>query len=155
MVDCGVMDVFIGEYRHNLDAKGRIIIPVKFREELGDLIIVTRGLDGCLSLYTQDQWKRLYATLRKLPSTKKESRMYIHMITAKACECELDAQGRILIPSSLCSDASLKKECVIVGVGDHAEIWSKDRWDSYYEEASASFESNAEELTEYMFDETC
>lgn len=146
--------MFIGEYRHNLDTKGRIIIPAKFREELGDLIVVTRGLDGCLSLYTQDQWKRLYATLRKLPPTKKESRMYIHMITVKACECELDSQGRILIPSSLVKEAALEKACVVVGVGDHAEIWSEERWDSYYETASSSFEANAEELTEYMFDES-
>ncbi len=145
--------MFIGEYKHNLDSKGRIIIPAKFREELGDLIVVTRGLDGCLSLYTQDQWKRLYATLRKLPPTKKESRMYIHMITVKACECELDTQGRILIPSTLVKEAALEKACVIVGVGDHAEIWSDERWNSYYENASSSFEANAEELTEYMFDE--
>ncbi len=153
MVDCGVSDVFIGEYKHNLDSKGRIIIPAKFREELGDLLIVTRGFDGCLSLYTQEQWKRLYATLRKLPPTKKESRMYIHMITVKACECELDSQGRILIPASLAKEAALEKECVIVGVGDHAEIWSDERWNTYYETASSSFEENAEELTEYMFDE--
>lgn len=145
--------MFIGEYKHNLDTKGRIIIPAKFRDELGDLIVVTKGLDGCLSLYTQDQWKRLYATLRKLPPTKKESRMYIHMITARACECELDSQGRILIPSTLVKEAALEKACVVVGVGDHAEIWSDERWSSYYETASSSFEANAEELTEYMFDE--
>ena len=79
--------------------------------------------------------------------------MYIHMITVKACECELDSQGRILIPASLAKEAALEKECVIVGVGDHAEIWSDERWNTYYETASSSFEENAEELTEYMFDE--
>ena len=102
--------MFMGEYAHNIDKKGRIIIPAKFREELGDTLIITRGLDGCLSIYTKEQWQLIYEQLMKLPSTKKDARMFVRMMTSKAAECEIDAQGRILIPSSLIKLADLTKE---------------------------------------------
>jgi MraZ protein len=142
--------MFIGEYRHNIDAKGRIIIPAKFRETLAEKMIVTRGLDGCLTIYTIDQWRVIYEQLKKLPNTKRESRMYVHMITSKAAECELDGQGRILLPTPLLEEAAITKECVIVGVADHVEIWSKERWDAYYQLASNSFEEVAEQLTDFL-----
>jgi len=142
--------MFMGEYRHNTDAKGRIIIPAKFRDELGPVIILTRGLDGCLTIYTQSQWAVVMEQLRKLPNTKKESRMYIHLITSRAAECELDAQGRILLPLPLTEEAGIDRECVVIGVSDHVEIWSKDRWDAYYSEASSSFEEVAEKLTDFL-----
>ena len=142
--------MFIGEYRHNLDSKGRIIVPAKFREQLSNNIILTRGLDGCITIYTLEQWKEIYEQLKKLPSTKKEARMYIHMLTAKAAEVEIDKQGRILIPSSLISEAKIEKESVIVGAFDHIEIWAESAWEDYYDEARESFEDIAESLTDFM-----
>ncbi len=142
----------MGEYRHNLDAKGRIIIPARFREELGERFIITRGLDGCLRTYTLSQWDEVFEKLRRLPSTKKETRMYIHMLTSKAAECETDSQGRILLTAPLIEEVGLTKECIVVGVNDHVEIWAKDRWESYYETASVSFEEVAEQLTDYLYE---
>ena len=142
--------MFMGEYAHNIDKKGRIIIPAKFREELGDFIIITRGLDGCLSVYTQKQWEIIYEQLLKLPSTKKDARMFVRMMTSKAAECEIDAQGRVLIPSSLIRIAELEKECMIIGAANHVEIWAKEKWDPVDDEANAAFEDIAENLTEFM-----
>lgn len=142
--------MFIGEYSHNLDAKGRIIIPSKFRDELHSSFILTRGLDGCLTIYSLEQWEKIFQKLNKLPSTKKATRQYIHMLTSKACECSLDNQGRIQIPSFLSKAVNIVKECVVVGVNDHIEIWDKATWDAYYEIASESFEEVAEELTEFL-----
>lgn len=142
--------MFIGEYRHNIDAKGRIIIPAKFREMLAEKMIVTRGLDGCLTIYTLEEWEVIFEQLKKLPNTKRESRMYVHMLTSKAAECEVDGQGRILLPAPLLEEAAIVKECVVVGVADHVEIWAKERWDAYYEQASTSFEEVAEQLTDFL-----
>ena len=142
--------MFMGEYQHNLDAKGRIIIPAKFREELGETTIVTRWLDGCLAIYTEKQWQELYQKLQTLPSTKREARRFTHMIMAKAAECTLDAQGRIRLPQPLVKEAQLVKECVVIGVSDHVEIWDQERWNEYYAIASESFEDIAEELTEFF-----
>ncbi len=142
--------MFMGEYRHALDTKGRIIIPAKFRDELKDCFVVTRGLDGCLTIYTMEQWGQVIAQLRKLPDTKRETRLYTRMMTSKATECSPDSQGRILLPAALIEEAKIEKECVIVGVADHVEIWAKDRWENYYEEASDSFEDIAETLTDFL-----
>lgn len=142
--------MFMGEYRHTLDAKGRLIIPSRFREELKESFVVTRGLDGCLTIYTQEQWQRVFEQLRRLPNTKRETRLYIHMLTSKAIECSPDSQGRILLPSTLLEEAKIEKECVIVGVADHVEIWAKERWEDYYSEASESFEEIAEALTDFL-----
>ena len=140
----------MGEYQHKIDAKGRITVPANFRDELGETMIVTRWLDGCLAIYTEEQWKQVYENLKKLPSTKREARMYTHMIMSKAAECDLDAQGRIRIPTHLSEEAKLTKDCVVVGVSDHVEIWDKERWDEYYAQASENFEDIAESLTEFF-----
>lgn len=142
--------MFMGEYAHNIDKKGRIIIPAKFREELGDVIIVTRGLDGCLSVYTKSQWETIYEQLMKLPSTKKDARMFVRMMTSKAAECEIDNQGRVLLPSPLIKIAALEKECMIIGAANHVEIWSKENWEPVDEEANDNFEDIAENLTDFM-----
>ncbi|TFG81283.1 MAG: division/cell wall cluster transcriptional repressor MraZ [Erysipelotrichales bacterium] len=142
--------MFMGEYRHNLDAKGRIIIPARFRDELGPVIILTRGLDGCIAVYTQTQWEQVLNQLSSLPSTKREARQYVHFMTAKAAECEIDGQGRVLIPLSLAQEVKIEKECVVLGINDHVEIWSKPLWDSYYNAASVSIEDVAESLTEFL-----
>ena len=142
--------MFIGEYQHTIDTKGRIIVPAKFRDELGAVMIVTRWLDGCLAIYTMEQWQTVFENLKKLPSTKREVRMYTHMIMSKAAECEIDGQGRIRIPGHLVEGANLEKNCVLVGVSDHVEIWDKVRWDDYYAQASENFEEIAESLTEFF-----
>lgn len=142
--------MFMGEYAHNIDKKGRIIIPAKFREELGEHVIITRGLDGCLAVYTKEQWETIYEQLMKLPSTKKDAHMFVRMMTSKAAECEIDAQGRVLIPSPLVKLAELIKECMVIGAANHVEIWSRERWEPVDEEANETFEDIAESLTEFM-----
>ena len=149
-MESGVISMFMGEYQHKIDAKGRITVPADFRDELGETMIVTRWLDGCLAIYTEEQWQQVYEHLKKLPSTKREARMYTHMIMSKAAECNIDANGRIRIPSHLSEEAKLKKDCVVVGVSDHVEIWDKERWDAYYAQASENFEDIAESLTEFF-----
>lgn len=142
--------MFMGEYSHNLDAKGRLIVPAKFREELGTKMIVTQGLDGCLSIYTPAAWEKIYASLQALPSTKKEARAYVRILTSRASEVELDNQGRILIPSKLIEQARIEKACVIVGAGEKVEIWAKNVWDAYMADSEESFEELAESLTDFM-----
>ncbi|MBR0461325.1 MAG: division/cell wall cluster transcriptional repressor MraZ [Erysipelotrichaceae bacterium] len=142
--------MFIGEYSHNLDAKGRIIIPSRFRDELHSSFILTRGLDGCLTIYSLEQWEKIFIEINKLPTTKKAARQYIRVLTSNASECTLDGQGRILIPSNLAEPVGIKKECVIVGANDHIEIWDKNTWEGYFEEASKSFEEVAENLSDLL-----
>lgn len=142
--------MFIGEYRHALDAKNRIIIPAKFREELGGSFIVTRGLDGCLTIYTMEQWEQLMQQLQQIPITKKEARGFSRMLTAKAAECECDNSGRIQLTPYLKEAAHIEKNCVVVGATGHVEIWAAEKWDAYYDETSESFEDYAESLTEYL-----
>ena len=142
--------MFMGEYAHNIDKKGRIIIPAKFRDELGESVIITRGLDGCLAVYTLTQWEKIYEQLMQLPSTKKDARMFVRMMTSKAAECEIDNQGRVLLPSSLIKLATLEKECMVIGAANHVEIWAKEAWDPVDEEGSATFEEIAENITEFM-----
>ncbi len=142
--------MFMGEFAHSIDKKGRMIIPAKFREELGMKVIITRGLDGCLNGYTKDQWDKIYEQLLQLPTTKKDARMFVRMMTSKAAECEIDAQGRVLLPAGLIALANITKECMIIGAANHFEVWAKDRWEQVDEEASASFEDIAESLSEFI-----
>lgn len=142
--------MFIGQYRHNLDAKNRIIVPAKFRDGLGEGFVVTKGLDGCLSIYTADRWAEMISRLERIPATKREARQYLRSLTSKAVECSLDNQGRIQLPQFLLATANIQKSCVVVGVADHVEIWPEETWDSYDEEASESFEAVAESLTEFL-----
>ncbi len=125
-------------------------MPAKFREELGEHVVVNRGLDGCLYVYTADQWDVVYQKLSKLPSTNKDARMFQRMMLAKAAEVDLDSQGRILIPRTLIELAGLEKECLIVGMASHIEIWSKEKWTQLEEEQSSSFEEFAEALNGFM-----
>lgn len=142
--------MFMGEYQHNLDDKGRIVVPTKLRDGLGSSMIVTRGLDGCLAIYTLVQWDMIVSELAALPTTKKHIRQYIRLLTAKATEATLDKQGRILIPSSLAQEASLTKQCMFVGVSDHVELWDQERWENYYDTSSDSFEDIAEKISEFI-----
>lgn len=142
--------MFMGEFAHNIDRKGRLIMPAKFREDLGETVVVNRGLDGCLYVYTLDQWQIVYEKLSMLPTTKKDARKYQRLMLSKASECDLDGQGRILIPTNLVSLAELEKECMIVGVANHIEIWAKHKWERMEEEEEGSFEEIAESLSDFM-----
>ncbi len=142
--------MFIGEYKHNLDTKGRIIIPSKFRDELHATFILARGLDSCLTIYSLKQWEKLFEEVNKLPTTKKAARQYVRMLTSTATECSLDNQGRIIIPSFLAKPVNINKECVVIGANDHIEIWDKDTWDAYITEASNNFEEVAENLSDLL-----
>ena len=142
--------MFIGEYQHNLDAKGRIIIPSRFRDELHTTFILARGLDGCLTIYSLKQWEKLFEEVNKLPTTKKAARQYIRMLTSTATECTLDNQGRIPVPAFLAKPVNITKECVIIAANDHIEIWDKETWDNYYVDASNNFEEVAENLSELL-----
>lgn len=141
-----VIDMFMGQFNHNLDTKGRIIIPAKFREKLQEVVVATKGFDGCISIYATSEWETFLTSLNKLPTNRIDARKHIRVIVGSACECEFDKLGRINLPSNLLKEAGVSKECVIIGSLDHIEIWSKDRWDSYYESASEDFESIAEKL---------
>ena len=144
--------MFIGEYQHNLDAKGRIIIPSKFRDGLNLTFVLAKGYDGCLAIYSQEQWDKMFEGINKLPTTKKSVRMYIRTLASTATECSLDNQGRIQIPSFLSKPANISKECYVIGANDHVEIWDKSTWENYYDDASSSFEEVAENLSELIND---
>lgn len=136
----------MGEYNHTIDAKGRLIIPSKFREVLGDEFVVTKGLDGCLFVYDNQEWNTFEEKLKALPLMNKESRKFVRFFLAGAATTEVDKQGRILIPSVLREFAQLDKDVVLVGVGSRIEIWSRDKWEE------ASEYDDMEEIAEHMSD---
>ena len=120
--------MFMGEYNHIIDAKGRLIIPARFRELLGEEFILTKGLDGCLSIYPMDAWEAFETKLRALPLTNKNARTFTRFFVAGATNCELDRQGRVLVPQPLREFAGLEKEVVLTGNLNRIEIWSKEKW---------------------------
>lgn len=136
--------MFMGEYNHTIDAKGRVIIPSKFRETLGDEFVVTKGLDGCLFVYDNNEWVAFEEKLKSLPLTNKDARQFVRFFLAGAASVEVDKQGRILIPSVLREFSELTKDVVLVGVGSRIEIWSKERWDGV-----ATYE-DMEQIAEHM-----
>lgn len=142
----------MGEYQHNIDPKGRLFIPVKFREGLGENFVVTKGLDNCLFVYSMSEWSNLEAKLKALPFTKADARAFTRLFFSGAMECELDKQGRILLPANLREYAKLDKETVVIGVSTRVEIWSKERWDHYNEQAGEEYENLAEKLVDFDFD---
>ena len=129
--------MFIGEYEHSVDAKGRLIMPAKLREDIGDKFVVTKGLDGCLFAYSQTEWLNFEEILKTLPLTNKNARDFVRFFLAGATECEIDKQGRFLISGNLRNYAALEKEVVIVGVHNRIEIWNKDKWNNLDENISA------------------
>lgn len=139
--------MFFGEYRHNMDAKGRLSIPAKFRNQCQEIVYVAREHDGCLSLYTEEGWQRFYTEqIANLSKNKKDARTFIRLLGSRVSECEFDKLGRINIPASLREEANLEKECVIVGVGDNAEIWDSKKWDAFYKENRDHFDDISEEM---------
>ncbi|WP_027963097.1 division/cell wall cluster transcriptional repressor MraZ [Halalkalibacillus halophilus] len=141
--------MFMGEFQHNIDTKGRLIVPSKFREGLGQTFVLTRGLDKCLFAYPLDEWKILEEKLKKLPLTKKDARAFTRFFFSGAIECEIDKQGRINVPSPLRNYATLDKECVVIGVSNRVELWDKEQWDAYVEESEDSFAEIAENMMDF------
>ena len=129
--------MLIGEYEHSLDVKGRLILPAKIREDMGEKFIVTKGLDGCLFGFSQTEWIRFEEKLKTLPLTNKNARDFVRFFLSGATECEIDKQGRFLIPNNLRAAANLEKEAVIIGVGTRLEIWDKQTWQNCDENISA------------------
>lgn len=137
-----------GEYNHTIDAKGRIIIPSKFRDKLGENFVVTKGLDGCLFVYPNEEWKAFEEKLGTLPLTNRDSRNFVRFFLGSAVECDLDKQGRALLSAALKTYAELEKEVVLVGVLNRIEIWDKSRW----ENNNAAACENMDEIAEHMED---
>ncbi|KIL12510.1 hypothetical protein C2W58_00117 [Bacillus pumilus] len=138
--------MFMGEYQHTIDTKGRMIIPAKFRDGLGEQFVLTRGLDQCLFGYPMSEWKLIEEKLKALPLTKKDARAFTRFFFSGAVECDLDKQGRINIASNLLQYAKLEKECVVIGVSNRIELWSKSIWEQYTEEQEDSFAEIAENM---------
>ena len=137
--------MFMGEFHHSIDEKGRIIIPSKLREGLKDDFIITRGLDGCLFIYPQDEWNNVINKYKDLPNTI-EKRQFMRIFLSGASTCEYDRQGRINIPKPLIDYAKLEKDCIIIGVDDRLELWSKQMWDSFINSNEESMSSIADKL---------
>jgi MraZ protein len=144
--------MFMGEYQHSIDDKGRLIIPAKFRDALGQTFVVTRGLDNCLFVYPQQEWSVMEQKLKALPLMKSDARAFTRFFLAGATECELDKQGRVNIPANLREHAGLDKDCVIIGVSSRMEIWSKENWESYSKLSEQSFNEIAEKLVDFNLD---
>ena len=138
--------MFMGEFHHSIDEKGRLIIPSKFRNELGKKFIVTRGIEECLFVYSLDEWNKIVEKLRSLPFTNKDARTFMRMFLSGATECELDGNGRINIPSPLINYASIQKECVVIGVNERLEIWSNDKYEDFFNNNIDRFDEIAENL---------
>jgi len=139
--------VFIGEYKHSLDTKNRMILPSKFREELGEKFVLTKGLDGCLYVYPMNEWKILEEKLKTLPLTSKDARAFVRFFFSGANEITIDKQGRALIPQNLLEYGQIFKDIVSIGVMTRIEIWSKERWDEY-NSSDIDLNEIAEKMTE-------
>ncbi|MGH7198790.1 MAG: division/cell wall cluster transcriptional repressor MraZ [Candidatus Omnitrophota bacterium] len=142
--------MFYGEHEHNIDRKGRLIIPSKFREiskeHYVERFFVTRGLDTCLFVFAEDEWKKQEARFKSLPFTSSEARNFNRLYFSGACEAACDKQGRILVPQYLKDFAKIKRDVVIVGVSNRIEIWSKEMWHEFYNNTKDSFEKIAENI---------
>lgn len=141
--------MLIGEYQHNIDAKGRLIMPAKFRQDLGYSFIVTRGLDGCLFGYPLENWAKVEAKLEQLPLSKKDARKFTRFFYSAATEVEVDKQGRINLPQTLIDFAKIDKFCRVIGVSDRIEIWSSEVWEAFAADMEDDFESLAEDMIDF------
>jgi len=135
------MLMFTGEYNHTVDTKGRLIVPSLYREQLGASFVVTKGLDGCLFVYSAEEWNKLEEKLANLPLTNQSARKFSRFLHAGAVFCETDKQGRILLPANLREFSGIVKEAVLIGNGNHVEIWSAENWAKELE-----IENNADDI---------
>ena len=139
--------MLIGEYEHSLDAKGRLIMPAKLRTDMGEKFIITKGLDGCLFVFSQIEWSNFESKLKELPLTNKNARDFVRFFLSGATECEIDKQGRFLLVNTLREYAEITKEVIIIGVGTRLEIWNKDKWKKYNSNENISADTIAENMT--------
>ena len=144
--------MFMGEFQHSIDDKGRVIIPAKFRESLGPSFVVTRGLDQCLFVYPMEEWGVMEQKLKALPLMKSDARAFTRFFFSGATECDLDKQGRVNLPGNLREYAKLDKDCVVLGVSNRVEVWSKDIWENYFNQSEEVFNDIAEKLVDFNFD---
>jgi len=140
--------MFLGEYRHSIDSKGRVFIPARFRERENQRFFVNRGLDGCLGVFNEKGWAAQQSKINAMDMLKKDARDFKRIYFSKAAETVCDKQGRINLPGPLLQEAGLGREVVVVGVSDHIEIWDTARWNEYQQEAAARYEEIAENLAE-------
>ena len=138
--------MLMGEFHHNIDEKNRLIIPSKFRNELGEKFIITRGIEKCLFVYSMDEWNNIVSKLKTLPFTKKDSRDFTRFFLSGATICEVDKAGRTIISTPLISYANIKKECVIIGANDRLEIWDLESWNNFFKINEENFADIAENL---------
>lgn len=129
--------MFCGEYEHSLDTKGRMIIPAKLRDSLGETFMITKGLDGCLFVYSMDQWKEMEQKLEALPLSRPDTRAFVRYFFSGATETEPDKQGRVMIPQNLREHAGLTRDILILGAGGRLEVWDKDRYAEYLANSQA------------------
>ena len=139
--------MLIGEYEHSLDAKGRLIMPAKLRTDMGEKFIITKGLDGCLFVFSQNEWSNFESKLKELPLTNKNARDFVRFFLSGATECEIDKQGRFLLVNTLREYAEITKEVIIRGVGTRLEIWNKEKWKKYNSDENISADTIAENMT--------
>ncbi|HKK54395.1 MAG TPA: division/cell wall cluster transcriptional repressor MraZ [Patescibacteria group bacterium] len=138
--------MFIGEYNHNLDSKGRLAIPAKFRASLKKGAVVTKGLDNCLFLYSKEQWQKMAEKLASLPTSQAKARAFARHMIAGAMDMEFDSQGRITLPEYLRNFADLNKKTIIAGLYNHLEIWDEEAWNKYKKKAEKNSNDIAESL---------
>jgi len=140
--------MFLGEYKHTVDEKGRLAMPAKFRTALGKGAIVTRGLDGCLFVFPKSEWQTLAGKLMALPLAQANSRAFVRLMLSGAVEAEFDAQGRVLVPEYLRTFAGMKKSAVVTGLYNRVEVWDEDRWARYKKKTESASDEIAEKLHE-------
>jgi len=144
--------MFYGEYFHSIDRKGRLILPAKFRDaakaNFVEKFFITRGLDKCLFMFSEEEWRTQEAKFKAMPFTKQEARTFNRLYFSGAIEVIPDKQGRIIIPQYLKDFAEIKKDVVVVGVSNRVEVWAQDKWEAFYGNSRASFEEIAEKLIE-------
>lgn len=143
-----MMAVFMGEYFHSLDDKGRLIMPAKFRQGLGERFVATKGLEGCLFVFPMSEWNILESNFKNLPFTKSDFRAFARLFFSGAAECEFDKQGRFSLPQNLREYARIDKDVAIVGVSNRVEIWSRAEWQKYQESNYPIYEALAEKIVD-------
>ena len=141
--------MFMGEFQHTVDAKGRLIIPAKFRDGLGERFVATKGLENCLFVFPEKEWEAFGDKLKSLPMASGAARAFTRLLFSGATDCELDPQGRINLPANLREYAAIEKDVVVVGVSSRVEIWSKAGWEEYCKKAEESFADTAEKLLDF------
>jgi len=143
-----MVNMFIGEYNHSVDTKGRMNVPAKFRDDLGERFYMTKGLDDCLFMFPEAEWRVFEEKLKSLPLTNRNARAFVRLFFAGATECTLDKQGRVNIPQPLREHGKIEKDVIVIGVGTRVELWSETNWTTYNDPDNISYDDIAEQMAE-------